>query len=54
MIRADHGRTVADVIPGATFELLPEEAHQQFEEVPDQFNAIVESFWRGVPDSPRP
>ena len=43
-----HGQAVADGIPGARFEVLPEEAHQLFQEAPDLFNARVDAFWRGV------
>ena len=43
-----HGRAVADAIPDAHFEVLPEEAHQRFQEVPDEFNARVDAFWREV------
>jgi 3-oxoadipate enol-lactonase len=45
------GRAVAELIPGARFEVLEEEAHQPFQEVPDQWNARVDAFWRevGVP-----
>jgi pimeloyl-ACP methyl ester carboxylesterase len=42
------GRTVADAIPGAAFEIMPGEAHQPFQEVPDRFNARVDAFWRAV------
>jgi pimeloyl-ACP methyl ester carboxylesterase len=42
------GREVAERIPGARFVLLPEEAHQPFQEVPDQFNALADEFWRSV------
>jgi hypothetical protein len=28
--------------------VLPEEAHQPFQEVPDQFNARVDAFWAEV------
>jgi pimeloyl-ACP methyl ester carboxylesterase len=42
------GRTVADGIPGAVFEVLPGEAHQPFQEVPEVFNARVGAFWREV------
>jgi pimeloyl-ACP methyl ester carboxylesterase len=41
-----YGRVVADGIPGARFEVLDEEAHQPFQEVPDLFNARVDAFWR--------
>ncbi|MET9760794.1 alpha/beta fold hydrolase [Streptomyces sp. NPDC006372] len=42
------GRVVADGIPGAAFEVLPGEAHQPFQEVPDVFNSRVDAFWRAV------
>ncbi|MPY62494.1 alpha/beta fold hydrolase [Streptomyces spongiae] len=42
------GREVAEGIPGARFEVLPGEAHQPFQEVPDTFNARVDAFWREV------
>ena len=42
------GRFVADAIPGARFEVLPGEAHQPFQEVPDEFNARVDAFWSEV------
>jgi pimeloyl-ACP methyl ester carboxylesterase len=42
------GRAVAERIPGARFVLLPEEAHQPFQEVPEQFNALADDFWRSV------
>ena len=41
-------RSVAAEIPNARFELLPGEAHQPFQEVPDRFNARVDAFWREV------
>ena len=40
------GRVVAEGIPGARFEVLEDEAHQPFQEVPHQFNARVDAFWR--------
>jgi len=45
---ARYGRVVADAIPGARFEVLAEEAHQPFQEVPDLFNATVDTFWREI------
>jgi pimeloyl-ACP methyl ester carboxylesterase len=42
------GRQAAEAIPGAIFEVMPGEAHQPFQEVPDVFNARVEAFWREV------
>lgn len=41
-------RAVADLIPGARFEVLEGECHQPFQEVPDRWNALVDSFWREV------
>jgi pimeloyl-ACP methyl ester carboxylesterase len=41
-------RTVAELIPGARFEVMKEEAHQPFQEVPDEWNARVDAFWREV------
>jgi pimeloyl-ACP methyl ester carboxylesterase len=43
------GRLVAEAIPGARFEVMPGEAHQPFQEIPDQFNARVDAFWRERP-----
>jgi pimeloyl-ACP methyl ester carboxylesterase len=42
------GHAVAEAIPGARFEVMPGEAHQPFQEVPDEFNARVDAFWREV------
>ncbi len=39
-------RAVAEGIPGARFEVMEEESHQPFQEVPDQWNARVDAFWR--------
>jgi len=41
-------RAVADLIQGAEFEVMEEEAHQPFQEVPDQWNRRVDTFWQGV------
>ena len=40
------GRVVAELIPDAQFEVMEEEAHQPFQEVPDERNARVDAFWR--------
>ena len=42
------GRAVAAGIPNARFEVLPGEAHQPFQEVPEEWNARVDTFWREV------
>jgi 3-oxoadipate enol-lactonase len=39
---------VADLIPGARFEVMDEEAHQPFQEVPEEWNARVDAFWQEV------
>lgn len=47
-------RAVAELIPRATFEVMEDEAHQPFQEVPDLWNARVDAFWRDVEGSARP
>jgi pimeloyl-ACP methyl ester carboxylesterase len=42
------GHAVAELIPGARFEVMDREAHQPFQEVPDIWNAGVDAFWRQV------
>jgi hypothetical protein len=39
---------VAELIPGARFEVMEEEAHQPFQEIPEVWNARVGAFWRQV------
>jgi pimeloyl-ACP methyl ester carboxylesterase len=46
--RQSMGIAVADAIPGAELVVLPDEAHQPFQEQPDAFNAMVADFWRRV------
>jgi pimeloyl-ACP methyl ester carboxylesterase len=46
--RPELGRAVAERIPGAVFEVMEAEAHQPFQEVPDEWNARVDAFWREV------
>jgi pimeloyl-ACP methyl ester carboxylesterase len=41
-------RAVADLIPGARFHVMEEEAHQPFQEVPEEWNALVDAFWQTV------
>lgn len=41
-------RAVADLIPGAVFEVLEHESHQPFQEVPDVWNDRVARFWSEV------
>jgi pimeloyl-ACP methyl ester carboxylesterase len=42
------GRAVAERISGAQFEVMEEESHQPFQEVPEEWNARVHRFWREV------
>ena len=57
--RPELSRAVADAIPGAVFEEQEGEAHQPFQEVPEQWNARVHAFWQvveariGAPPLPR-
>jgi len=46
--RPELGRAVAELIPGARFEVLEGEAHQPFQEIPEEWNALVDQFWRVV------
>jgi pimeloyl-ACP methyl ester carboxylesterase len=46
--RPELGQVVADLVPGAQFEVWPTESHQPFQEVPDRWNARVDAFWREV------
>ncbi len=41
-------RAVAELIPGARFEVMQEESHQPFQEVPDEWNARVDAFWSEI------
>jgi pimeloyl-ACP methyl ester carboxylesterase len=41
-------RAVADLIPGARFEVMESESHQPFQEVPDDWNARVDAYWREI------
>jgi pimeloyl-ACP methyl ester carboxylesterase len=40
------GRSVAAEIPNARFDVMAGEAHQPFQEIPEEFNARVDAFWR--------
>ena len=41
-------RAAAELIPGARYEVLEEESHQPFHEVPDDWNARVDAFWHEI------
>jgi pimeloyl-ACP methyl ester carboxylesterase len=47
-MRPELCRAVAELIPGALFEVMEGEAHQPFQEVPGEWNARVDAFWREV------
>ena len=47
-MRPEVCREVADGVPGARFHVMEQESHQPFQEVPDAWNALVDSFWREV------
>jgi 3-oxoadipate enol-lactonase len=47
-MRPEICQAVAELIPDARFEVMEEEAHQPFQEVPDKWNARVDAFWREV------
>lgn len=49
-----YGREVANLIPGARFEVMTGQAHQPFQEAPEHFNALVAEFWREVDSADRP
>ena len=42
------GRDLAQLIPGAMFEIQDDEAHQPFQEMPDAWNTRVDAFWQDV------
>ena len=46
--RPELGRAVAELIPDARFEVLENEAHQPFQEIPDEWNERVHAFWHEV------
>jgi pimeloyl-ACP methyl ester carboxylesterase len=43
-----YGRAVAEAVPGARFEVIEDQAHAPFEEVPAEFNRRLDAFWREV------
>jgi pimeloyl-ACP methyl ester carboxylesterase len=49
-----YGQLVANLIPGARFEVWDGEAHQPMQEAADRFNRRVEAFWREVDSTRRP
>ena len=47
-----YGRIVADRIPGAKLVVLEGEAHQPFQESPEDFNRLVADFWSRIKQPP--
>ena len=41
-------KRIADLIPGAEYEVQPGAGHQQFQEDPEMWNSRVEAFWQSV------
>ena len=41
-------RAVAELIPGARFEVMQDESHQPLQEAPDEWNARVDAFWSEI------
>lgn len=39
------GRRLAELIPGSDLQILEDRAHQPFQEVPDEFVALLNAFW---------
>ncbi|HEX8085146.1 MAG TPA: alpha/beta fold hydrolase [Solirubrobacteraceae bacterium] len=44
-IGLSYSRELADRIPGAALAVMPGQGHQPFQEVPEDYNAIVNGFW---------
>jgi 3-oxoadipate enol-lactonase len=43
---------VAELTPGAEFEVTQQESHQPFQELPDAWNARIDAFWRDLATRP--
>jgi pimeloyl-ACP methyl ester carboxylesterase len=41
-------RRLAELIPGSDLKVLDDRAHQPFQEVPEEFAALLNSFWEGI------
>ena len=41
-------RDLADRIPGARVEVLPGVGHQPFQEIPEDYNRLLASFWESA------
>jgi pimeloyl-ACP methyl ester carboxylesterase len=43
-----YSRDIAARIPGAELVVMPEQGHQPFHEVPEEYNALVTGFWERI------
>jgi pimeloyl-ACP methyl ester carboxylesterase len=43
-----YSREIASRIPGAELVVMPGQAHQPFQEVPEEYNALVTGFWERI------
>ncbi|MDQ3741776.1 MAG: alpha/beta hydrolase [Actinomycetota bacterium] len=43
-----YSRDIAAAIPDAELVVLPDQGHQPFQEIPEEFNALVTGFWERV------
>jgi len=41
-------KAIAERIPGAHMTVIPGAGHQPFQEVPDEYNRLLDEFWRSV------
>ena len=41
-------KAIAERIPGARLAVIPAAGHQPFQEVPDEYNRLLDEFWRSV------
>ncbi len=53
LIRADHARTIATLVPGATLVTLRDVGHFAMWQDPEQFNRVALAFLAGLP-APKP
>jgi pimeloyl-ACP methyl ester carboxylesterase len=43
-----YSRDIAARIPGASLVVIPDQGHQPFQEMPEEYNALVTGFWEGL------
>jgi pimeloyl-ACP methyl ester carboxylesterase len=42
------GQAIVDRIPGARLVVIPAAGHQPFQEVPEEYNRLIDEFWQSV------